>query len=226
MDFALAASSNNTAMTENTTSYRGRVKYNDQQSRKYQVRKPRKHQAEMRLIDRAFAFVPKRHRVLDVPCGGGRVMLHLARKGYQADGADLSESMLAIAREKASEEHLPCAVERQDLERLSYADGQFDTIVCFRLFHHFPNPEIRQRVVSELCRVAAASVVLSYFSPYSVQSVRRKLSGRDRDRFATPLAEVEGYFRDAGFRLVKDFAQMPVLHTLHLAVFERIEHRR
>lgn len=221
MDFASAASSNDTAMTENTIAYRGRVKYNNQQSRKYQHRKPHKHLAEMRLIDRAFAFVPKHHRILDVPCGGGRVMLHLARKGYQASGADLSESMLAIAREKASQEHLPCTVERQDLEKLSYANGQFDTIVCFRLFHHFPNPEIRQRVVSELCRVAGESVVLSYFSPYSVQSVRRKLSGKDRDRFATPLAEVEGYFRNAGFRLVKDFAQLPVMHTLHLAVFER-----
>ena len=212
-------------MTERTISYRGRVKYNDTQSRKYQARKPHKHRAEMRLIDRAFALVPKEHRVLDVPCGGGRVMLHLARKGYQASGADLSESMIAIAREAASKEKLSCTVERQDLERLGYASGQFDTIVCFRLFHHFPIPEIRQRVVSELCRVAATSVVLSYFSPYSVQSVRRKLSGKDQDRFATPLAEVEGYFRNAGFRLVKDFAQLPVMHTLHLAVFERIGYR-
>src|ERR1017187_4091671 len=213
-------------MTEKTISYRGRVKYNDTKSQKYQARKPHKHRAEMRLIDRALALVPRHNRVLDVPCGGGRVMLHLARKGYQASGAELSESMIAIAREAASKEKLSCTVERQDLEQLSYANGQFDTIVCFRLFHHFPNPELRQRVVSELCRVAATFVVLSYFSPYSVQSVRRKLSGKDMDRFATPLAEVEGYFRNAGFRLVKDFAQLPVMHTLHLAVFERIERRK
>lgn len=208
-------------MTEHPTSYAGRVKYDGKHSRNYQVRKPRKHQAEMRLIDRAFALVPKNHRVLDVPCGGGRVMIHLAKKGYQASGADLSESMLAIARDHVSEADLPCTVERQDLEKLSYADRYFDSIVCFRLFHHFPTPEIRQRVVSELCRVAATSVVLSYFSPRSVQSVRRKLSGKDRDRFATPLEEVKGYFANAGFRLVKDFAQTPLLHTLHLAVFDR-----
>jgi hypothetical protein len=91
------------------------------------------------------------------------------------------------------------------------------------LFHHFPTPEIRQRVVSELCRVAAKSVALSYFSPRSVQSLRRKLSGKDRDRFATSLSEVEGYFARAGFRLVKDFAQTPFIHTLHLAVFERMQ---
>jgi ubiquinone/menaquinone biosynthesis C-methylase UbiE len=134
--------------------------------------------------------------------------------------------MIAIAREHAFEVNLSCHVERQDLEKLTYPDGHFDTIVCFRLFHHFPNVEIRQRVVSELCRVAGKFVVLSYFSPYSVQSVRRKLSGKDTDRFATSLAEVEGYFRQAGFRLVEDFAQMRVLHTLHLAVFARREKRK
>ena len=47
-------------MTENTTSYRGRVKYNETQSRKYQTRKPHKHQAEMRLIDRAIQLFDHR----------------------------------------------------------------------------------------------------------------------------------------------------------------------
>jgi hypothetical protein len=70
--------------------------------------------------------------------------------------------------------------------------------------------------------VAAKSVALSYFSPKSVQSFRRKFSGKDRDRFATPLSEVKGYFHKAGFRLVKDFAQLALIHTLHLAVFERV----
>ncbi|HTS18352.1 MAG TPA: class I SAM-dependent methyltransferase [Verrucomicrobiae bacterium] len=208
-------------MSEPTPTYAGRVKYDDKQSSGYQNRKPHKHRAEMRLIDRAFRRIPKGHRVLDVPCGGGRVMLHLARRGYAACGADLSESMIAIARENASQAKLACTVERQDLEKLTYAPAEFDTIVCFRLFHHFPNAAIRQRVVNELCRVAGHFVVLSYFSPYSVQSVRRKLSGKDKDRFATSLAEVEGYFRHAGFRLVEDFAQMRVVHTLHLAVFKR-----
>jgi cyclopropane fatty-acyl-phospholipid synthase-like methyltransferase len=213
-------------MTEPTPAYAGRVKYGDKQSGKYQHRKPRKHWAEMRLIARAFKHIPRKHRVLDIPCGGGRVMVYLAREGYAASGADLSESMIAIARESISQAKLSCAVEHQDIEKLTYGDGQFDTIVCFRLFHHFPNVEIRQRVVSELCRVAGQYVVLSYFSPYSVQSVRRKLSGKDPDRFATSLSEVEAYFRHAGFRLVEDFAQMRLVHTLHLAVFKRLDKRK
>jgi ubiquinone/menaquinone biosynthesis C-methylase UbiE len=209
----------------NATSYRARTQYDEKQSLKYQQRKPGKHHAEMRLIDRAFAMIPKTHRVLDVPCGGGRVAIHLARQGYKVSVVDLSDAMIEIALENFAKEGLSCSVEKQDVEQLTLPDRSFDAIVSFRLFHHFPSTEIRQRVVSELCRVAAQFVVLSYFSPRSVTSLKRKITGRESHRYATPLAEVAGYFEACGFRLVKDFAQLPVVHTLHLAVFERVKDR-
>jgi 2-polyprenyl-3-methyl-5-hydroxy-6-metoxy-1,4-benzoquinol methylase len=212
-------------MSEPTVAYRGRVKYTEKTAREYQRRRQDKHRIEMRLIDRAFSFVPKSHRVLDIPCGGGRVALHLARKGYVVACADLSESMLTIARENAAREGVDCPVDRQDIERLTYANESFDAIVSFRLFHHFPNAEIRRRAVRELCRVAKCFVVLSYFSPVSFTSVKRRLQsalgGRKISKHATSRSEVQGYFDEAGFRFVKDFAEMPVIHTMHLAVFER-----
>lgn len=212
-------------MTEQQVAYRGRVKYNEKTARKYQVRKEGKHLAEMRLVDRAFKLIPKSHRVLDLPCGGGRVTVHLAKQGYDLSSADLSESMLAITRENVAKNGFKCPVERQDIEKLTYGDRAFDTVVSFRLFHHFPNPEIRQRAVTELCRVAKQFVALSYFSPASVTSVKRGLraamGGRKSDKHPTPLSEVKKYFVKAGFKLVKDFAQLPIIHTLHLAVFER-----
>jgi hypothetical protein len=51
--------------------------------------------------------------------------------------------------------------------------------------------------------------------------VRVALGGRTSAKHSTPLSEVREYFAQAGFGLVKDFAQMPLVHTLHLAVFER-----
>lgn len=39
--------------------------------------------------------------VLELGCGTGRVLLHLARAGYQVTGVDLSLAMLEIARAKA-----------------------------------------------------------------------------------------------------------------------------
>jgi ubiquinone/menaquinone biosynthesis C-methylase UbiE len=217
-------------MTAEAAAYRGRTKYTEKTAREYQERPPVRHRAEMRLVERAFALVPKTHRVLDVPCGGGRVTIHLAQRGYNVSSADLSEAMLAIARQKIVVAGFACPVERQDVERFTYPDRHFDTLISFRLFHHFPNADIRSRVVSELCRVARKFVVLSYFSPASVTSVKRKLrvamGGRKSEKHPTSLAEVENYFSKTGFRLVKDFARMPLIHTLHLAVFERVGESR
>ncbi len=208
---------------EPPAAYAGRVKYDEKQARGYQSRKPAKHRAEMHLIDRAFTLIPKEASVLDAPCGGGRVLVHLAERGYTVTGADLSAAMVSIARENVASAGLPCVVEQQDLERLGFADRQFDAVISFRLFHHFPTASIRQQVVTELCRVARHSVALSYFSPASFTSVKRRLLRTEKDRFATPLREVRTYFTAAGFRLVKDFAQAPLFHTLHLAVFERVD---
>jgi ubiquinone/menaquinone biosynthesis C-methylase UbiE len=214
-------------ISQPTAPYGGRVKYTEDAARKYQLQKLGKHRAEMALIDRAFGLIPKSHRVLDVPCGGGRVSLHLSGRGHAMSLGDLSEAMLDIARENISGAGLKCPVERQDIEALSYEDRAFDTTVSFRLFHHFPNPEIRRRAIKELCRVTGKFVVISYLSTKSVTAVRRKLQaalgGKKSSKYSTPLAQVRGYFEESGFGLVRDFAEMPIIHTLHLAVFRRLE---
>ena len=212
-------------MTQETVAYRGRVKYDEKTAKSYQVRKTGKHLAEMKLVDRAFSLIPKTHRVLDPPCGGGRVTVHLGLQGYKMSSADLSDAMLAITRENVAKNGLKGAVEKQDIEKLSYADQHFDSLISFRLFHHFPNPEIRQRAVSELCRIAKHFVAISYFSPASITLLKRNLRaalGKGKsDKHHTPLSEVKRYFAKAGFRFVKDFARTPLIHTLHVAVFER-----
>ena len=50
---------------------------------------------------------------------------------------------------------------------------------------------------------------------------RAVLSGKRSRQHATPLAEVKTYFAECGFEFVADFSQMPLVHTLHLAVFRR-----
>jgi len=205
--------------------YTGRVKYDQKRATKYQDRKAGKHNAEMRLIDKAFSHVPKSHRILVVPCGGGRVSVHLASQGYDLNAGDLSDSMIAIATENYKKNGLKGTVRKLDVEKFDLPDRAFDTVVSFRLFHHFPTPEIRERVAGELCRIAKHSVVLSYFSPLSVTSAKNRLlamvGGKKEKKFSTSLTEIENYFRAHGFKLVKDYAQTPILHTLHVAVFER-----
>lgn len=212
-------------MSEPTT-YRARTNYDVRKATDYQHRKAHKHDGEMKLLDRAFKLIPKTHTVMDLPCGGGRVFLRLASQGYQVRAGDLSDAMIAIAQQNADKAGVSVTVEKADVENLAQADKSIDTMVCFRLFQHFPTPAIRQRAVSELCRVSKQYVVLSYFSPFSWTQaklvLREKLGGRKLRKYPTSLTEVEGYFNKAGYRLVKDFGQLPYVKSLHLAVFERI----
>src|SRR5882724_7350015 len=115
--------------------------------------KPVKMVAEMRLIHRAMMLVPSTHRVLVVPCGEGCVMLDLAQRGYAVTGADISEEMTHAARRAAAALGLTSPVHREDLQKLTFPDGSFDTVICFRLFHKLPT-ELRHLIIGELCRVA------------------------------------------------------------------------
>jgi len=206
--------------------YRGRVKYTEAKVRSYQNLPESKNRAELRLIGRAFRLIPS-GRVLDAPCGGGRVSLFLASQGYQMRAGDLSEAMCAATRENFEKAEVNIPVDAEDAEKLTYANLDFDAVICLRLFHHFPDPQIRERVVRELCRVTRGFVAVSYFSPNSITSLRRRWqaawSGRVSGKHSTSLREVEAYFGAAGFRLVQDFARLPLIHTLHIAVFQRVD---
>jgi ubiquinone/menaquinone biosynthesis C-methylase UbiE len=81
-------------------------------------------------------------RVLDVGCGTGAMGLLFAGMGHQVTGLDLSEGMMAKAREKAHAEKLSIELRRGDAEHLPFNDGSFDVVVNRHLLWTLPHPEI------------------------------------------------------------------------------------
>lgn len=208
--------------------YKGREKYTPNVARNYeQNRKPATHRAEMELLDRVLEIIPRQHWILDLPCGGGRVTRHLVERGYQVIAGDVSDSMKDLARNNLQDLPTETVILNLDIERIALTDRSVDTLLCFRLFHHFPDPATRQRAIAEMCRVTDRFVVLSYFSPLAITSFKRQLrfqlTGRTSQKYATSLAEISSYFAPLGFRLRANFARLPWLHTLHVALFERDE---
>lgn len=206
--------------------YRGKYKYDVATAAAYQKVNPRKHEAEMNLVDAALMHLPRHGRLLDLPCGGGRVALRAAGQGFVVTAADISDAMLDITKRNAAASRCDIVVDKQDIENLGYGDRAFDASICFRLFHHFPTTDLRRRAVEELCRVSGHAVMISYLSNRSVTSFKRRLRsrlfGRKSQKFDCSLDELSGYFAGCGFRLVRDFARRPVVHSLHLALFERM----
>lgn len=68
-------------------------------------------------------------RLLDVPCGDGRLALEFARRGYRVTGVDISPDFLAAARESAASRGLAAAWRQSDMRDLPWRE-EFDGAFC------------------------------------------------------------------------------------------------
>lgn len=117
---------------------------------------------DTRLVRTLLEPLP-RGRALDAACGTGRQTIVLTELGYEVEGIDLNETMLAIARDR-----IPTAGFRQGrLDALPYDDAAFDLAVCSLALTHVAEllPALR-----ELARVVRPGgyAVLSDMHPVTV----------------------------------------------------------
>ena len=101
-------------------------------------------------------------RALDLGCGAGRNALHLAARGWEVDGVDLSEQALAWARERAAEQGLPLALHLGDAfgEAGAALRGPYDLVHDSGCLHHLP-PHRRVSYLRLLDRVLAPGGALT-----------------------------------------------------------------
>ena len=74
------------------------------------------------------AFRPQ--SILDLACGEGSFAAAMAAKGYEVTGVDVSDRMLAYAREKASSGGSSVKFVRSDMRTLDF-DEAFDLVTCW-----------------------------------------------------------------------------------------------
>jgi 2-polyprenyl-3-methyl-5-hydroxy-6-metoxy-1,4-benzoquinol methylase len=67
-------------------------------------------------------------RVLELACGSGRLTVPMAEAGFQVVGGDLSEPMLARAREAGEERGVAIETQRLDMRDFDLGGRQFDTV--------------------------------------------------------------------------------------------------
>jgi len=84
---------------------------------------------EVTFIEKALQLPPG-SKVLDIPCGGGRHSVELARRGHHPTGVDLSTDFLKAARAAASERGVEVAWEQREMRDLPWRE-EFDGAFCF-----------------------------------------------------------------------------------------------
>ncbi|MBK8668593.1 MAG: class I SAM-dependent methyltransferase [Saprospiraceae bacterium] len=70
----------------------------------------------------------KAFKIIDIGCGTGRHSIELAKRGYAMTGIDLSESLLAKARQKATQNGIQVDFLKHDARNLPF-NSQFDVAI-------------------------------------------------------------------------------------------------
>jgi ubiquinone/menaquinone biosynthesis C-methylase UbiE len=134
------------------------------------------------------AFANRSARLLEVGCGTGLSLRHLARtsKSFALFGMDASETMLRHAAQNASDVNTPLKLSLGDALKLPFADEQFDVVLATRFIHQFGH-DVKQQLWSEFRRVTRRGGVLIvefYARPYHwIRFHSRARKGRSREAY-------------------------------------------
>jgi ubiquinone/menaquinone biosynthesis C-methylase UbiE len=138
----------------------------------YRLRQPKWHR-EQEIMAELLKALPSNATLLDVPVGTGRFFEFYKALDVRPTGVDISNDMLAQARQKAGEVGLAITLAEGNILKLGYPDRTFDAAICIRLFNLIPLADVA-RAVSELARVSRRYVIVGarHFTPAAELSTR------------------------------------------------------
>jgi ubiquinone/menaquinone biosynthesis C-methylase UbiE len=153
-------------------------------------------------------------RLLEIGCGPAVMTPELLAMGFQVHGIDVSQEMVKRAGERMAGHPLErrCQFAVGDVERLQFAGGTFNAIVCMGVLEYLPR---YGRALGEMCRVLAPGgvavlTVPNRASAYHVaasgyralRSFDRRLRGRQTDLAHNPCVpwKFDRELAEAGLR--------------------------
>lgn len=112
--------------------------------------------------------------ICDAGCGVGSLSIPLAQAGAKVYASDISEKMVAEAKERATAElgnTTNPIFTVQDLENLS---GHYHTVICLDVLIHYPQEKADQ-MISHLCSMADSRLILSFAPKTFALSLLKKI---------------------------------------------------
>jgi len=171
---------------------------------------------------------PGRLKVLDVGCGTCEIGLLFAEMGHHVTGLDLSEKMLAKAREKATGKGFDSIFKKGDAENPPFEADTFDIVVNRHLLWTLPHPDAAVMNWKKVLKKGGVLIVVDgVWNDGSLETKARRLvsdfctllaerrnprkghysreiNSELPNRHGVPPEKTLEYFEEAGLKNVKD----------------------
>jgi ubiquinone/menaquinone biosynthesis C-methylase UbiE len=183
---------------------------------------------EKRAVQRALKAVRQLcpcPRVLDTPCGTGRITELLLHQGWTVTGGDISQPMMDIARRKLSPFGDRVGFCQLDIEDLQLPERSFDLITCIRLLNHLL-PAERARALREMARVSRRFVIVNVSFASSLYRLKANLKsafGIVRPKEPFSWKQLHEQAAEAGLRIREYHSELPVLSEVVVLLMEKLE---
>lgn len=122
-------------------------------------------------------------RALEVGCGTGLILEHVAKVAASAKGIDLSPGMLERARERGLDVREASATE------LPFESESFELCYSFKVLAHVPDIA---KAIQEMARVTipGGTILAEFYNPYSLRYLAKRLGPAGRISEQTTEAAV------------------------------------
>lgn len=169
---------------------------------------------ELRNIKRLMRIIELEgslEKVIDIPCGTGRITKLLLDMGYQVVGADSSKEFIQVAKRKLNNyiQKNQIVFQVSDARSTEFKDNQFDCITSIRFFHHLKQDE-KKSILKELARISKKYIIINIAYTSSIYSIRnniknyqKKLKGERLQKVFSNEREIRDLFLEAGLTEVK-----------------------
>ncbi|MCL5998316.1 MAG: class I SAM-dependent methyltransferase [Chloroflexi bacterium] len=185
----------------------------------------------------AFAEVSPGMCVLDLGCGRGEIVRHVARLGADSYGLDYAEAAVRLSQHVMRDEPGKHGIMRGDAKLLPFPADTFDRVLMFDVVEHLHPWELStclaevKRVLKPQGQIIIHTAPNRWYDAYAYPMVRqvRRLMGQGARYPANPRAlnvaintevhvneqdilRLRGVLRKAGFRNVKVWLDTPPQH--------------
>jgi ubiquinone/menaquinone biosynthesis C-methylase UbiE len=176
------------------------------------------------LVDQA--DLQSTHRVLEVGCGTGTLLMLIKREHPRVEvtGLDPDPRALARAKKKAGAAPVPIQLDRGFSDALPYPDASFDRVFSCFMFHHLNDADEKLRTLREIRRVLKTGgrlQLLDFTQPESRKQsvIARRLHSSHRLTDNTEQ-RVLSFMADAGLANPTILRRAKLLFALHIAYYQ------